>query len=135
MCVGVTMPVTDKQERWMRKLGDLEALVMEQLWTSNEPLLVRQVLEALPDGRHRAYTTVMTVMDNLFKKGFVVRERSGRAYVYRASQSRAEHTAEVMEDALTRGGDRGAALMHFVDQLTPDEAAQLRSLLVDREPS
>lgn len=119
----------------MRKLGDLEALVMEQLWTSNEPLLVRQVLEALPDGRHRAYTTVMTVMDNLFKKGFVVRERSGRAYVYRASQSRAEHTAEVMEDALTRGGDRGAALMHFVDQLTPDEAAQLRSLLVDREPS
>jgi predicted transcriptional regulator len=119
----------------MRKLGDLEALVMEQLWASTEPLAVRQVLEALPDGRNRAYTTVMTVMDNLFQKGFVVRERSGRAYVYRASQSRAEHTAEVMEDALTRGGDRGAALMHFVDQLTPDEAAQLRSLLGDRESS
>jgi predicted transcriptional regulator len=118
----------------MRKLGDLEALVMEQLWSSSEPLSVRQVLEALPDRRNRAYTTVMTVMDNLFQKGFVARELSGRAYVYRSSQSRAEHTAEVMEEALTRGGDRGATLMHFVDQLTPDEAAELRALLDQREP-
>ncbi len=118
----------------MRKLGELEALVMEQLWSSNEPRSVRQVLEALPDGRNRAYTTVMTVMDNLFQKGFVARERLGRAYVYRSSQSRAEHTAEVMEEALSRGGDRGAALMHFVDQLTPDEAAALRAVLELREP-
>lgn len=118
----------------MRKLGDLEALVMEQLWSSTEPLAVRQVLEALPDGRNRAYTTVMTVLDNLFRKGFVTRERSGRAYVYRPSQSRAEHTAEVMEEALSRGGDREAALMHFVDQLASEEAAALRALLVRQEP-
>ena len=103
----------------MRKLGDLEALVMEQLWSSSEPLSVRQVLVALPDGRNRAYTTVMTVMDNLFQKGFVARERAGRAYVYRPSQSRAEHPAEVMEEALSLGGDRGAALLHFVGQLAP----------------
>lgn len=125
----------DRWERDMRKLGDLEALVMEQLWAASEPLSVRQVLEALPDGRDRAYTTVMTVMDNLFQKAFVERERVGRAYVYRAAQSRAEHTAEVMEDALSRGGDRGAALMHFVDQLTPEESAQLQNLLTEREPS
>ena len=106
---------------------------MEQLWAASEPLSVRQVLEALPDGRHRAYTTVMTVMDNLFQKGFVERERVGRAYAYRAAQSRAEHTAEVMEEALSSGGDRNLALMHFVDQLAPDEAAQLRALLADRE--
>lgn len=119
----------------MRKLGVLEALVMEQLWASSEPLAVRQVLESLPDGRTRAYTTVMTVLDNLFRKGFVERERSGRAYVYSATQSRAEHTAEVMEHALAGGGDRGAALMHFVDQLTPEEAAQLRELLAEPESS
>lgn len=118
----------------MRKLGDLEALVMEQLWSSREPRSVRQVLEALPDGRSRAYTTVMTVMDNLFQKGFVQRERSGRAYVYRPAQTRAEHTAEIMEDALARGGDRGAALMHFIGQLAPEETAALRALLEDRAP-
>ena len=120
----------------MRKLGDLEALVMEQLWASSEPLAVRQVRESLPDGRSRAYTTVMTVLEHLFHKGFVERERAGRAYVYRATQSRAEHTAKVMEHALAAGGgDRGAALMHFVDQLTPEEAAQLRELLVEPETS
>lgn len=119
----------------MRNLGYLEALVMEQLWSSSEPLSVRQVLEALPDGRNRAYTTVMTVMDNLFQKNFVARERAGRAYVYRPSQSRAQHTAEVMEEALSRDGDRGAALMHFVGQLASDEAASLRALLDQREPS
>ena len=119
----------------MRRLGELEALVMEQLWAAREPLSVRQVLDALPDGRNRAYTTVMTVMDNLFQKGCVKRERAGRAYLYQAVQSRAEHTAEGMEDALSRGGDRGAALLHFVGQLTPDEAAQLRALLNERETS
>lgn len=119
----------------MRRLGDLETLVMEQLWAAGEPLSVRQVLEALPDGRNRAYTTVMTVMDNLFRKRFVERERAGRAYIYKPSQSRAGYTAEVMEEALARGGDRGAALMHFVDQLAPEESAQLRALLADREPS
>ena len=117
----------------MRKLGDLEALVMQQLWVASEPLSVRQVLESLPDGRDRAYTTVMTVMDNLFQKDFVQRRRAGRAYVYTAALSRAQYTAEVMEEALARGGDRGAALMHFVDQLTPDEAVQLRALLTDRD--
>ncbi len=119
----------------MRKLGDLEALVMEQLWASSGPMSVRRVLEALPDGRNRAYTTVMTVMDNLFHKGFVRRERLGRAYVYTAAQSRAEHTAEVMEEALSRSGDRGAALLHFVGQLTVEETAQLHTLLTDHEPS
>ncbi|WP_240644173.1 BlaI/MecI/CopY family transcriptional regulator [Antribacter gilvus] len=114
----------------MRKLGDLEALVMEQLWSSGGRLAVRQVLDALPDGRTRAYTTVMTVLDNLFQKGFVERERSGRAYVYWATQGRAEHTAKAMEDALASGGgDRGAALLHFVEQLTPEESAQLKALL------
>lgn len=117
----------------MRTLGDLEALVMEQLWSASAPLSVRQVLEALPDGRRRAYTTVMTVMDNLFQKGFVGRERSGRAYVYWPSRSRAEHTVEVMEEALSRGGDRAGALMHFVDQLDADEATALRALLDHRE--
>ena len=119
----------------MRKLGDLEALVMEQLWSSDGPLSVRQVLEALPDGRTRAYTTVMTVLDNLFQKGFVERERSGRAYLYWATQGRAAHTARAMEDALASGGDRGAALMHFVEQLTPEESAQLRALLGEASPS
>ncbi len=117
----------------MRRLGDLEALLMEQLWSSSEPLSVRQLLEGLPDGRDRAYTTVMTVMDRLFQKGFAARERASHAYVYRPTRSRAEHTAEVIEQALSVGGDRRAALSHFVEQLSPADTAALRALLDQRE--
>ena len=102
---------------------------MDRLWSAEAPLSVRQVLEGLPDDRHRAYTTVMTVLDNLFRKGLVDRELSGRAFSYRAVQSREQHTAELMESALAGAGDRGAALMHFVGHLTSEEAEQLRSLL------
>ena len=120
----------------MRNLGQLEALVMDRLWSAEAPLSVRQVLEGLPEDRHRAYTTVMTVLDNLFRKGFVDRELSGRAFAYRAVQSREQHTAELMESVLAEAGDRGAALMHFIGHLTSEEAEQLRSLLaeVDARP-
>ena len=119
----------------MRTLGDLETLVMEQLWKSADPQSVRQVLDSLPPGRSRAYTTVLTVLDNLFHKGFVERRRVGRSYVYAATQTRAQYTAEAMEAALAGAGDRGAALMSFVDQLTAHEAAQLRALLTERDQS
>ncbi len=113
----------------MRGLGDLEAQVMDRLWSAGAPQSVRQVLEALPQERHRAYTTVMTVLDNLHRKGMVERERVGRAWHYRAAESREAHTAALMEDALSAGGDRTAALLHFVEQLPASDAARLRALL------
>lgn len=113
----------------MKGLGDLEAQVMEMLWASEEALSVRQVLDALPQERHRAYTTVMTVLDNLHRKDFVARERIGRAWHYRPTQSREEHVAGLLDDALGTGKDRAAALLHFIEQLPPDEAALLRTML------
>ena len=113
----------------MRQLGQLEAVVMDRLWEAAAPLSVRAVLERLPDDRNRAYTTVMTVLDNLFRKGFVTREMRSRAYHYRAAHTREQHTAAVMEQVLSGGGDRGAALMHFVERMTPAEAARLREAL------
>jgi len=113
----------------MRGLGELEAQVMDRLWSADAPQSVRQVLDALPQDRHRAYTTVMTVLDNLHRKGLAYRERVGRAWHYRPAQSREAHTAALMEDALATGGDRTAALMHFFEQLPPKEAQQLRALL------
>ncbi|UMG92237.1 BlaI/MecI/CopY family transcriptional regulator [Nocardioides sp. TF02-7] len=117
----------------MKGLGELEAQVMNLLWATDAPQSVRQVLEALPHERNRAYTTVMTVLDNLHRKGFVERERLGRAWNYRPTRSREEHVADLMGDALGASGDRTAALMHFVEQLPAEEAAQLRALL-DRHP-
>ncbi|HEY0000669.1 MAG TPA: BlaI/MecI/CopY family transcriptional regulator [Actinoplanes sp.] len=100
-------------------LGDLEREVMTQLWESVEPLTVRQVHERLSRDRDLAYTTVMTVLDRLAKKGVVRQEKADRAYRYAPSQSREEMTAALMLDALRTSPDRDAALVHFVGQLPP----------------
>lgn len=113
----------------MAHLGRLEAAVMERIWAWDRPVAVREVLEDLQRERDLAYTTVMTVMDNLHKKGMVLREKSGRAYVYRPARSRAAHTAELMEQALSGSADRGTALMRFVEQMSVDEVAELRLLI------
>ena len=113
----------------LRGLGQLEASVMERIWAWGRPTLVRDVLEDLEGDRVIAYTTVMTVMDNLHRKGFLTRERDGRAYRYLAVQSREEHTAAMMEEALASSGDPSATLMHFLQQIDDDELALLRAAL------
>ncbi|MFC0628433.1 BlaI/MecI/CopY family transcriptional regulator [Kribbella deserti] len=112
-----------------RPLGDLERLVMEQLWASPDALTVREVHERLADSRDLAYTTVMTVLDRLAKKELTSRERDGKAWRYRAAAPREELVADLMRDALDGAGDRRAALVRFVDQVSDEEAALLREAL------
>ena len=100
-------------------LGDLEREVMTQLWDAAEPLTVRQVHDRLSRDRDLAYTTVMTVLDRLAKKGVVRQQKADRAYRYTPAQTREEMTAAVMLDALTASADQDAALAHFVGQLPP----------------
>ena len=69
------------------ELGPLEAEVMDVLWNSAEGC-VRDVVQHL--GRPLAYTTVMTTLDRLFKKGFLSRRKEERAFVYAARLSRKE---------------------------------------------
>lgn len=117
------------------RLGDLERAVMEHLWSRLEagggPVTVREVHESFGASRGLAYTTVMTVLDRLSKKGLVVQERTGRAYHYLTAASREGLTARVLHDAL--GGlersDRQAAMLHFLDDATPDELDDLRAAL------
>jgi predicted transcriptional regulator len=109
----------------MRPFGDLEAAVMECLWSRNDPASVRDVLGELQTGKQLAYTTVMTVLDNLHRKGVVTREMVGRAWMYRPSCDREQHTAMLLREVLGKSGDRQAALMHFVSELEPDVVADL----------
>src|SRR4051794_5468223 len=95
---------------------------MTVLWETYLPMTVREVHQELARERHRdlAYTTVMTVLDRLAKKGVVRQIKDGRAYRYAPVQSRAEMTAALMMDALSGTPDRDAALAHFVGQLPPE---------------
>ena len=117
----------------MRQLGQLEAVVMNRLWDWDRPTLVREVLEDLQRERDIAYTTVMTVMENLHRKGVLEREREGRAYRYSAARSREAYTAAIMEEALASTSDRVATLMHFVRGIESDELSALRAAIEDRQ--
>src|SRR5271165_677336 len=68
-------------------LGPLEIAVMEILWTRGESS-VHDVAEKL--GRPLAYTTVMTTLDRLYKKGLLCRRKSERAFHYSTRQTRLE---------------------------------------------
>lgn len=125
-------------------LGELERVVMEYLWSRTEAgngagepeaATVRQVHEALSEAREIAYTTVMTVLDRLARKGSVEQLRDGRAYLYRPAVTLDELTAELMHEALgtVDGPDRTSALVRFVDTASADDAAALRAALAELE--
>lgn len=90
----------------MREIGPLEERVLELLWQHPAGLSVREAQEALPGDL--AYTTVMTTLDRLFKKGLLARERHGRGYRYVAGTSREAFTASLLRRWLDRllGRDR-----------------------------
>jgi predicted transcriptional regulator len=76
-------------------LGPLERAVMDTLWEGGN-FVVRDVRERLQ--QPFAYTTVMTTLDRLYKKGLVLRRREGRAFVYTAALQRHE-----LEASMTTG--------------------------------
>ena len=105
---------------------------MHRLWQWGRAATVREVLDDLTRDRPLAYTTVMTVMDNLHRKGVLTREVEGRAYRYTPVRSRSEHGAELIATVLAQAGDRTGPLLRFVERLTPAEVAQLRAALNDQ---
>lgn len=107
---------------------------MDRLWSWGHPVAVREVLEDLQRDRTLAYTTVMTVMDNLHRKGVLTRQKDGRAYLYRPAQSREQHTAAFMGEVLAGSTDREVTLLHFLEQIPPEEVARLRQALGDHLP-
>lgn len=107
-------------------LGDLESAVIDVLWGADEPVKVREVRDRLAAERPLAYTTVMTVLDNLHRKGWVRRELSGKAYFYRPALSREEAAARALRDILEESGDPHGALMHFARSASDEESTILR---------
>jgi predicted transcriptional regulator len=113
-----------------RGFGELEAVIMDRIWSRDAPTTsVRDLYDELVTEREIAYTTVMSTMDNLHGKGWLDREKDGKAYRYWPTLSREEHTARLMRDALDGGGQSELVLNHFVEQIGPEESERLRAAL------
>jgi predicted transcriptional regulator len=124
-------------------LGCLEREVMDVVWAAHggHARTVRDGQSRLP--RKAAYTTVMTTLDRLFKKGLVLRRREGRAFVYTAARTREEMSA-TLTGGLLRGllangpatarpflsnlvdavGEGDSALLDELERLVRDKQAQ-----------
>ena len=116
--------------------SELELQVLSVLW-QHGPGGVRDVLAAMPDGKARAYTTILTVLQGLERKGLVRHEQRGRHYVYHPAASR----EGVLRPRLRRlvrhvfGGRPAEALQEILGGLkvTPEDLAAMRRILVDHE--
>ena len=113
----------------MHGFGDLEAVIMHRVWDHGRPVTVRELFDELQQERVIAYTTVMTTMDNLHRKGWLARVKEGKAYRYTPTASREEYSARLMREALDDGGDTQAVLSHFVAQMDGEESEVLRAVV------
>ena len=104
---------------------------MEELWSSGEAP-VRGVLDALNSrsSKKRAYTTYMTIMARLHKKGMLVRRRQGKTDFYAPSQDREQYLAlrarAQVEDLVAQYGD--VALSNFAQQMASLDPTRRRAL-------
>jgi predicted transcriptional regulator len=111
-----------------RSMGELERAVMDVLWDQGGWLTPGEVHQRLQDPS-LAYTTVMTILVRLWRKGRVDRQRDGRAYAYHPMATREQYVAARVEQLLADARDRSAVFSHILEGMDPDDRAQLRRLL------
>lgn len=111
-------------------LGTLETVVMESVWTTF-PASAREVCDRLRGKRKRAYTTIMTTMDRLHKKGLLRRTKDGLAWRYTPTMSKAAFEKALADHLATEILDahRDVALSAFVDATASLDEALLDRLL------
>ena len=111
------------------QLGNLESEVMERVWHRGE-LSVRDLYEELKS--RLAYTTVMTTMDRLYKKGMLKRRKLGKAFLYVAALSEQEYREQLTHHlfgmVLHDGKNSGAVLSNFVDAVSDTDEKLLEHL-------
>lgn len=118
-----------------RVLGELEAAVMELLWQEAGQTVV-DVEERLRLRREIAHTTVLTTLDRMHRKGYLTREKRGKAFVYSPAYTREAFERAMAQEVLGALIDNFTepALSTFVDLVAEDEGAldQLENLIREK---
>jgi len=114
----------------------LEMQVLALLWERG-PATVREVQDALPDGKARAYTTVLTVLQVMEKKGLLTHVSQGNTHVYRPTTTRRQTLGPVLKNLVRQlfGGSPATAMQHLLaeSEVSPEELARLKQLIAEQE--
>jgi predicted transcriptional regulator len=111
-------------------IGSLEADILAIVWELDRAT-VRDVYEILRERRQIAYTTVMTVMNNLTKKDLLAQDKSAIAYVYTPKMAGTEVATTILDSVVQRlmRGQPNVAVSHLLGlgkDLTPEQADELK---------
>jgi len=116
----------------MRTLGDQELEVLRFV-SDNEPISVAEVAQRYGDANGLARTTVLTMMERLRKKGYLVRSKANGVFSYRSVESTGKVMSEVVGNFVqnTLGGTVSPFIAFLTESknLTDDEVDALRELL------
>ena len=93
---------TESNKIGIEGIGKLEAEIMSVIWDHNGSITVREVYEILLKKRKIAYTTVMTVMNNLSDKKLLNQDKTTTAYVYTPAISNIEVAISIIESVVDK---------------------------------
>jgi BlaI family transcriptional regulator, penicillinase repressor len=112
--------------------SNLEMQVLSVLWAKG-PLGARQVLEELPDKKERAYTTVLSVMQVMEKKGLLRHETEGNRHIYAPTVKKSEVLGTFLRGLVSNvfGGSAASAMQHLLQDtpVSEEEIQEMRALL------
>ena len=114
----------------------LELQVLSVLWERGRAT-VREVQEALPDGKTRAYTTVLTVLQVMEKKGLLTHVSEGNTHVYQPTTTRRQTIGPVLKNLVRQlfGGSPATVMQQLLaeHEVSPEELARLKQLIAEHE--
>ena len=114
----------------------LEMQVLSVLWERG-PSPVRDVLEAIPDGKARAYTTILSVMQVMEKKGLLTHTTQGNTHIYKPSVSQGQVAAPLLKNLVKHifGGSTATALQHLLaeNDVSRAELGEIKRLISEHE--
>ncbi len=120
-----------------KRLAEAEWEVMDGVWHLDRQVTVRDVVDYLYPNGEKAYTTVQTIMNILFEKGVLNRQKIGPVNVYKSALSREDVAQDETRTLVSRmfEGSFGALAMYLVDsgELSQKELDELRVLIEARE--
>ncbi len=120
-----------------KRLSEAEWEVMDGVWHLDGQVTVRDVVDYLYPNREKAYTTVQTIMNILFEKGVLNRQKIGPVNVYKSALSRKDSAQAETRTLVSRmfEGSFGALATYLVDsgELSQKELDELRVLIEAKE--
>jgi BlaI family penicillinase repressor len=115
----------------LQQPSELEMQVLAVLWASG-PLTVRDVLAHMPDKKKRAYTTILSVLQVMEKKGYVLHTTNGKTHVFKARVKKHKVLGTLVSKLVNNvfGGSRTAALQMLLDKdVSKDDLRQIKALI------